>query len=183
MKKVASIIIAIFVVLALGILLFDYSKGEPIQTAGDFKTHQSEEFSFRYPSNWFVYDRPENINSFVLTTLANYDIDVLVTSSHPSGNYYKIEIVKLTNSERLSLTSWVDQFVKNSPTEPFIVDQKPLIVDGLEAIYNLERAWGVTHPAIYISRGDSIYIINSAPITPEFESVLDDFINSFKFIY
>lgn len=181
-KEANLITVGILVAVASGVIGFgSYSKSESVKP-GDFSTHQNREILFRYPANWFVNDFPEDVNSFVLTTVANYDLDVLITTPHPSGNYYKIEIVKLPNQDRLSLTSWVDQFIKNSPTGPVVVYQKFLTIDGLEAIYNLEQAWGVIHPAIYISRGDFIYIINSAPVISEFESVFDEIINSFKFI-
>jgi len=195
MNKKITLIIGLVVLLAVGgYFVINQTSGEPVVPSpvlddepnpardnDEYVTHISKEFSFQYPKNWFVEDR-SNQEFFPYVALTNYLPEQYIDFPHATGNLFKLEIVKLPNQKSLSLEDWVEDFVKNSESQPIVINTKVSSISGYRAISNLERANGLSdHPAIYIEYSDSVYILNISPFSQEFEKIYQKFLETFEF--
>lgn len=174
----AAIIILLILNFAVG------ERGQPT-SEGELLTFTSEEFSFQYPKNWVIQDQSSR-EYFSYVALANYDPNALVGNPHATGNFFKIEIVKLPNSDNLTLEEWVNDFIKKSEQDfkPTILEKQPATFSNQEAIFHLERIEQTQsiHPVIYVRRGNDIYLFNVSALSEEFEPIFEKFSESFSFL-
>ena len=153
---------------------------EEIPTESDSETYTAKDFSFEYPKNWFINEVQSEFNSYV--QIFNYDDSKVKGSHYISKEHFKIEIVKLENTDNLSLRDWVDTFIENQDYETEVLEERIIEVDDREAIYQIENIvpMGIIHPGVFIKKGNDIFIMNVNQLKG-YEAVLDGILESFKF--
>lgn len=180
-KLLIGIVVAVAVIGGAYFLL--NRQGSSGQATGneptEFVTHTSKEFSFRYPKNWFVEDSSGNFIPYV--ALRNYESGVSGAIGIPE-NYFKIEIVKFPKEPTISLESWINEYMKNSESQPVGLFRDSTKIGGNPAISQLEKVQGITHPVVYVDRDDFVYTIGTTPLFEQFEDIYQSFLESFVFI-
>lgn len=138
----------------------------------------AQKFSVRYPSSWRAYEIP----SMSYVRFENMDADSL--NSLPQSernNYFKIEVVTLPNPNNLPLHDWVQKQNTTSYPLPKVLEQRNIEVAGQSAIYQIEQFGSLIHPAVFIMKDRSVYIINILNDDESHRSTIDDFIKNFQF--
>lgn len=137
---------------------------------------QNIDYAFKYPSTWNVYEIPgmsylrvENIDA---RKLGQY-------SKNIQNQYFKIEVIKLS-SDGLSLKDWVNRQNTTSYPLPKVISQENIEVAGYPAIYQIEQFGSLVHPAIFVSKGDSVYILNILSSDAKYDQVVEEIINNFE---
>lgn len=149
---------------------------------GTFTTYtQAKDFSFIYPPNWIINDRTNSNELFPYVQISNYNPDAFASSPYAQNDYFKVEIVKIKNENKLTLQEWINDLIQKSDTNPKVLKSIPANVNGNKAIYNIEQAMGITHAVVYIEKGDYVYAVNSTQLTKEFEPVFNIILNSIIF--
>lgn len=141
-------------------------------------TNHTGKYTTHYPREWRAYEIP----SMSYVRFENIDADSL-NSLSPSerNNYFKIEVVTLPNQNNLSINEWVEKQNTTSYPLPKVLEQRDIEVAGLPAIYQVEQFGSLIHPAVFILKDQSIYIINIFPTYESHKEVVDDFIKNFQF--
>lgn len=134
-------------------------------------------YSFKHPDTWRVneipsmsYVRVENIDARTLDTLSR---DV-------RDQYFKIEVVTLPRNG-LSLNDWVEKQNTTSYPLPTVLEQKNIEVAGQPAIYQVEQFDSFVHPAVFVEKGDNVYIINISSNEGKYRTTVEEFIKGFSF--
>lgn len=181
-KKIALFFVLIGLVISSSYFFFSSKQSAvgKLELTEKYATYATIEYLFLYPPTWFV-NHIDNTGIGSYTSIANFKPDIF-SSPYISGDYYGIEIVSLNNNEKLSLDNWVNKFVAESESQPKVLKTEKILIDGHEAVYNIELVQGNTHPIVYIKKGDLVYLINSGPLKPDFEIVFKTLLNSFKFV-
>lgn len=135
--------------------------------------------SFSYPKGWEMQDRV--INSIPYIRVEKTDARGFGIHS-PRHDHMKMEILAFPNNG-LSLNEWVDKQNQRSQPGQIILERKEIEVAGERAIYQLEEYTDYKHvsPAVFVAKGDKVYIINFSNNNVENEKIINGFIASFKF--
>ena len=185
----ATVFSVTLLLLVVGSLLFSVTRAEFLSTE-ETQSEQGmipnetlaiydrkEQYVFRYPSNWHIYEIP----SMSYVRVENRDARTLgFLSNSENKQYFKIEVVTLP-AQGLSLDEWVKRQNETSHPLPNVLERKEIRVTGHPAIYQLERFGAHVSPAIFVANEDLIYIINPSSNKPEFEGIISIFLDNFVF--
>lgn len=178
-----SLLFALTLVLAIVLSVRSYSvvsalvedSTEDDQEAMNFSS-DNRAYKFKYPNGWIV--SAENDAPFALTQIS-------IDNPNNSERYLKIEIVTLSNNERLSLDEWISRFMKKSYSQPSLVTSKDTEIGGYAAKYQIEevisRGEVIRHPIIYLERDGYILLVNASRVDQQLEGLMDQITNSLEF--
>jgi len=149
-------------------------------TESDFNVYEAKDFSFEYPSGWFVTEIQSKFNSYV--QILNYEMSDVKGGHDVQNEYFKVEIVKLENPNDLSLRDWVDNFIENQDYKTEVLEERNMSVGGRDIIYQIEEIvpMNIIHPVAFIKVGNSIFVINSG-MAKGFDDVFDWVLESLEF--
>lgn len=180
--KISYILAALIIAVIAGFLFLRQSVGEPsVPRQEDLVTYTAKEYSFNYPKNWFLRDNSEDPNSSFYLSISNYDPNLLPPHEGPE-DFFKIEVYKLPNLNYLTLQTWIENFVKESPTGSSIIDQREGVIDGHKTLFVNQIVGGGPRPVIYIARENFVYLIQGGSRSEAVQPFFDDFLQSFRFI-
>lgn len=170
------------VILTLITFLVNDSRGQITQTiAGvEYKQNITSEYSFYYPSGWYVNDQTNIHLPYVAVANMNPEA-VKKLPINSRGQYFKFEIVRLSNPSNLTLDQWVESFINESPSHPEVISSESILVSGENAIKTIEKVRDFLHPMVYVLHGEYIYLINAPTMTKETEGVFGNILLGFNF--
>jgi len=151
----------------------------------DYVSHNSPEFLFKYPKTWYIEDTKEGVKSFVLTTIKNYNDNFYDSTSNPpaTNNLSKITIAKVPKNSDQSFQAWLDDYVARGAADwgTTVLEKASALVDGYEAIFQMEQLGVLPSPVMYINRDTSVYIIIGGSRNPLLDDVFHRLVKDFRF--
>ncbi len=153
----------------------------------DYIIHTTNEYSFEYPSTWFIEDTPSGIKSFISTTITNFNQDFYNKPdiNISNENLTRISIIKIPKSDKeKSFRTWLDEYIARGIDDwgSKVLKEENTSVDGYEAIFHIEQLGAIESPVIYINKEDAIYIIIGGSFDKDLDEVFYHLIKSFHFI-
>lgn len=138
--------------------------------------HAKYAYATKYPKAWNMHDIP----SMSYTRFENKVISSDLHDHADASDYFKIEVVVLPRNG-MFLDEWVRNQNTTSYPLPEVHEQQVIEVDGNKAIYQIEQFGNLVKPAIFIEKGEYVYIINPSNNKRENKAVLNLFLRDFKF--
>ena len=185
MKK-TLILVAVVVVAFLGYAVIQKSRNtaqstEIISDKTEWKTHihSAGDYSFEYPTGWFINDSPKNGDAYV--RVSNYDPEIFVNDIHAKGSYFKIEIYTLENKKQLSINDWIAEARSRTGDSSKITKQVEIIINGKTATAITQESPEGVYKSLYLSNEDKIVTILLFGAIEEFHKTSDAIIHSFAF--
>ncbi|MEK7612160.1 MAG: hypothetical protein AAB407_02370 [Patescibacteria group bacterium] len=151
----------------------------------NYIAHSSSEYSFQYPSTWFVNDTPSGVRSFVSTTITNYD-EAFYGSINNKPDYTtlsKITIVKLPKDKNQSFSAWLDAYIALGKADwgTTVLSAEPISVDGYDAMLHTEQLGSLPSPVVYIHKGNFVYIVIGGAFDEKLNAVFYQLVETFHF--
>jgi len=140
----------------------------------DWKTYRNEEYGFemKYPEEWIFEERNSEIGFREL-----------------SGERRSVEIFIRNNSSGLLLNQWLEYY--ESSTGVFLMEKKPILINGIEGIKGLDYFADIYLEEIFLPKENKIYNISflfggmvetdGVPIRDK-EGIYNQILSTFSFI-
>lgn len=177
MGKSKYFFIIILIIFISTISLSNKAFGEIPTSEFDSYQKENSQYNFKYPPTWKIKEIP----TMAYLRVENMDSDTLNSlPKEARKDYFKIEVVTLP-SKGLSLNDWVQKQNTTSYPLPKVIEQKNIEVAGQPAIYQIEQFGSFMHPAVFIKKGENIYILNISSMDEKFKEQVEEFINNFQF--